>query len=451
MGLNRTQMVRFGIHLALPGGRLLNSVRALMIESTPAASSVLAFVTTVHAAIFLLRAQSWRRAAWFLALPSLLLAGLTWVFGSPSWLAAGLLGDALWFGACEAFAPRRDAELESAEAAHRFVALRVLDTRDECSTIRTLRLTRPPGFDFEAGQFLTVRVEVGGRQHVRCYSISSPPDAADHLEISVRRQGLVSGLLHATTRTGGHVLARQPAGRFVYPADDDRPVVLLAGGIGITPLIAMARHAVAADRGRALTLIYSVRHAGDIAFRGELDRLERADPRLRVVITVTGGPAPDGLRHGRIDARAIEEAVADPLGSVYMICGPLAMIAATRALLAELGVAADRIRFEAFEAAAAVGARVPGAVGSQAQARLKLTRSGVETTVTAGETLLDAAERAGAEIPSVCRAGVCGTCRTRLVCGKARCTSETLAPVEREKGYVLPCVTWADEDCVLEA
>jgi ferredoxin-NADP reductase len=437
------------LHRGVQGNH--NSAHDLMFEATPAPSSVLAFVTTVHAALFLLRAHSRRRAAWLLALPSLLLAGSTWAFNSPPWLAVALLVDATWFAACQALAPRRDAELESAEAAHRFVPLRVLEARDECSTIRTFRLTRPPGFDFEAGQFLTVLMEIGGRRHVRCYSISSPPDAADHLEISVRRQGLVSGLLHAATRTGGCVLARRPAGRFVYPANDDRPVVLLAGGIGITPLIAMVRHALAADRGRTITLIYSVRHLSDIAFRDELDRLAGAHPQLRVLITVTGGAAASGLRHGRIDASAISQSVADPAAAIYMICGPLPMIEATRALLAEMGIRPDQVRFEAFEAAAAVGARLPGAPGAQAEARLKLARSGVETIVTAGESLLDAAERVGADIPFVCRAGVCGTCRTRLVGGKARCTSETLAPVEREKGYVLPCVTWADDDCVLEA
>jgi glycine betaine catabolism B len=370
---------------------------------------------------------------------------------SPLWLVACLAADAGWFTACQWFAPAdSDAALDAAEAAHRFVPLEVLDARDECSTIRTLRLSRPPGFDFEAGQFLTVQLEVGGRQHVRCYSISSAPDVPDHLEISVRRQGLVSGLLHATVRTGGRLLARHPAGRFVYPSDDRRPIVLLAGGIGITPLIAMVRHAITAEPDRPVTLLYSVRHAGDIAFRDELVRLERAHSQLRAVITVTGGPCANGLRHGRIDADAIRESVADPAGAIYMICGPLAMIDASRSLLAGIGVPPEQVRFEAFEAAAAVGAKVPGAA-ADVERRLTLARSRIEATVSPGDSLLDAAEKAGAEIPTVCRAGVCGTCRTRLVSGKARCTSDTLAPIEREKGFILPCVAWADDDCVLEA
>ncbi len=128
------------------------------------------------------------------------------------------------------------------------------------------------------------------------------------------------------------------------------------------------------------------------------------------------------------------------------------MIDATREVLRGMGVATEQVRFEAFEAAAAVGAKVPGSRSATgAEWRLKLLRSRLETTVTPGESLLEAAEKAGVAIPSVCRAGVCGTCRSRLAAGQARCTSDTLAAVEREKGYVLPCVTWADGDCVLDA
>jgi glycine betaine catabolism B len=422
-----------------------------MFDAIPASSSVLAFVTTVHAVLFVLRLQSGRRWAWWLALPSALFAAGTWVMALPAWLALAVSGDIAWFGACHLLAPVRRGPLEEAEAAHRFVPLRIVETRDESASIRTFRLSRPTGFDFVPGQFLTVQVTVGERRHVRCYSISSAPENEEYLEISVRRQGLVSGLLHAAVKTGDTVHARRPAGHFVYPFGDDRPLVLLAGGIGVTPLMAMVRHAVAADRHRSIALLYSVRHAGDVAFRADLEQLERRHPRLRVVITVTGQRAASGLRHGRIDAAVIRDAVANPLESIYMICGPLPMIDATRSMLGALGIPSEQVRFEAFEAAAASGAKLPGGDASDTPKKLTLAHSRREADIEPGESLLDAAERAGCEIPSICRSGVCGTCRTRLVRGRARCTSETLAPVERENGFVLPCVTWADDDCELEA
>ncbi len=83
--------------------------------------------------------------------------------------------------------------------------------------------------------------------------------------------------------------------------------------------------------------------------------------------------------------------------------------------------------------------------------RLTLVMSGHSGEVRPGECLLDAAERLGADIPFVCRSGVCGTCRTRLVSGAARCTSAELTEEDRAEGFVLPCVTWATADCALEA
>jgi ferredoxin-NADP reductase len=448
-----------------------------MFGPTPAPSSVLAFVTAIHAGLVVLRFHRGTRPGTFLlAIPSTAFAVLAWVLATPAWLGAVLATHVAWFVACEKLAP--DAQRASpprgaaappgpragqgasppGERSTGFVAAPVLAVRDESDGIRTFRIGRPPGFTFTAGQFLTVQVHADGHAHVRCYSISSAPEASGYLEISVRRQGLVSGLLHSTVSAGMALTVRAPAGRFVYPAGDDRPIVLLGAGVGITPLMCMLRHGVAADPGRPITLLYSVRQPGDIAFRDELSLLVRLHPQIRVVITVTGETSADVYRRGRIDEALIRETVRDIAGSIFMLCGPLPMIEATREALLRLGAPSAQIRFEAFEAAAAVGAKLPGAApgaelagADQVTAHLKLSRSNQEIEVCAGESLLDAADKAGADIPSVCRSGVCGTCRTRLVSGRASCTSETLDSDDRANGYVLPCVTWPEGDCELEA
>jgi ferredoxin-NADP reductase len=120
-------------------------------------------------------------------------------------------------------------------------------------------MARPDGFSFKAGQFLSVRFSIDGKAVSRCYSVSSAPESTGYLEISVTRQGLVSGMLHATVRPGSLLDVIHPAGAFVYPADDHRPITLIAGGVGITPLMSMLRHAVQADPTRPMTLLYSVR------------------------------------------------------------------------------------------------------------------------------------------------------------------------------------------------
>ena len=149
-----------------------------------------------------------------------------------------------------------------------------------------------------------------------------------------------------------------------------------------------------------------------------------------------------------------------------MICGPGPMMDGMKQLLASLGVPPPQVRFEAFEAAVAMSkgdeaashraagapaAPAPRTAGSGGGPRLTLRQTGVSVDVEPAQSLLEAAEGAGAEIPSSCRAGVCMTCRTRLLEGEVDCSSDSLDDEDRAAGYILPCVAWAKGDCALDA
>ncbi len=447
----------------------------------PVSSSAIAVVTTVHLALLLLRAHrnpSGRRFDVLLA-PSLMLAATPWLMPNVLGLALGLVLQLGWFAACERLAARVAGSAMAAPApapaaaaparaapprpAQGFVAVPVIAVLHETEDVATFRLARPEGLDFAAGQFLTVRMPVDGKLIVRCYSISSAPHTSGYLEISVKRQGLFSGALHATVRPGSTLWVRGPAGGFTYPAGDARPLALLAGGVGITPLISMLRHAVSADPGRPVTLLYSVTTQRDIAFRNELRVLAARHPQATVVVTITRGPHATEVLTGRIDVAKILAHVADPAGSIFMICGPEPMIEAMRRLLGQLGVPPAQVRSEAFAAAAAAAAAPAPAPepiqavaaaaegGPGARFTLRLVASGRTATTSHRETLLEAAEAAGADIPSACRAGVCGTCRTRLMDGRVECQGDALDERDRQDGYILPCVARARGDCALEA
>jgi 3-phenylpropionate/trans-cinnamate dioxygenase ferredoxin reductase subunit len=441
-------------------------------SATVLPSSWLAFATTIHAAMLVLRLHRGHGPrALLLAIPSLALGATPWLLPSTLGLAAGLGTHLAWFVACERLAPpparatasrppaaarpvalpARPREQSAPAPKGGFVPVPVLGVYEETPVIRTFRMARPEGFSFKAGQFLTIRVQAEGRPLTRCYSISSSPETPGYLEISVKRQGPVSNLLHATLRPGVMLAIGPPAGPFVYPAADDRPLVLVAGGIGITPLLSMLRHAVAAEPSRRVTLIYSARSLDDLAFSDELSLVARHHPQVRVVITLTG-QRHEGYRHGRVDAATLSQLVPEPAGCLFMLCGPLPMIDSMRDLLIGLGVPASQVRSEAFEAAVAVATATTTAGeagGKPAQVTFSVARKVVE----AGddESLLDVAERGGVNIPSLCRAGVCGTCRTRLTAGDADCSSDALDDDDRGEGWVLPCVTRARGDCVLEA
>ena len=429
---------------------------------------------------------------------SLLAAVTPWVF--PQWpaVSAGLVAHLAWFVVTDRWAmaepaaapgnaeATRSAPLvstPSAASAARpeglssaaptgtrapggWTPLPVLAAIEETPDIRTFRLARPEGFDFVAGQFLAVRVRVDGTEHVRCYSISSAPESRGFLEISVKQQGLVSHALHATARPGASVFARPPAGAFVYPGDDDRPLVLIAGGVGITPLISMLRHANTTDPQRPITLLQAAKSVADLAFADELRVIERRYPAVRWIPALSGHQSgPPHHYPGRIDVDLLRATVPNLVQSVICLCGPGPMIDGLVPSLRNLGVPAPQIRYERFAAAiAAMGAAAHdrathvanedgggAADAREAGAAISFSRSRREYAARNGETVLEAAEASQVSIPSLCRAGVCGTCRTRVTVGHVECESTALSDSEREQGYVLPCVARARGRCVVDA
>ncbi len=454
--------------------------------ATAAPSSLLALATTVHVALLMLRryrgVNTLGRAG--VLLPSAAFAAMPWIFPDPTWIAVGVAVHLAWFVACEKLLPpvaapspaRRPtaaAPPPPAPAPTGFIPVPVLAVFEESGDIRTFRMARPEGFAFAPGQFLTVKVQADGKPLVRCYSISSSPAATGYLEISVKRQGVVSGMLHSTIRPGSTLSIKRPNGKFTYPGGDDRPVVLLAGGVGITPLMSMLRHAVASEPTRPVTMVVSAKGEKDVTFRRELEWLAERHPQVKVAfalsgggLALVGGPSSSKVDRfsGRVNAAVIRRLVPDIVNSIFMICGPDAMMDGMRQLLAALGVPDGQIRFEAFAAAvamskeegapaqrAAAAARPRAAAARGGGSTLTLRQTGATVTIEAGQTLLDAAEGAGAAIESSCRAGVCMTCRTRLLAGEVDCDSDSLDDDDRAAGFILPCVAVAKGNCELDA
>jgi ferredoxin-NADP reductase len=454
-----------------------------MLSQPGSPASVLALVTTFHLGLATLRnhRSSSPLPVGPLAMIAFALTALPWVFPSPVGLAFGVGVHLAWFAACELLSgsstpaparahataappghvrPRMDAPAprppaRSAPAAPRgFLQVPVLATVDETPAVKTIRLARPDGFTFQAGQFMPVRVRVDGRELTRCYSISSAPAAAGYLEISVRRQGVVSNALHATARAGTLVSIRQPAGGFVYPAGDDRPMVLIAGGIGVTPLMSMLRHAVLTEPTRRVTLLYGAHTEADFAFRDELECLAWRHPQFHLQLAASKGTTAPRVYPGRVDAELLRTAVPDIADAISLVCGPAAMIECIRGLLAAAGVPAPQIRYEKFDAAVAAAADAPprsARPSSRASTyHVSCTKAARDVDVRAGQSLLEAAEEGGVEIPSLCRAGVCGTCRVRVAHGTVDCESPALDADEVNAGFVLACVASVRSDCEVE-
>jgi ferredoxin-NADP reductase len=449
-------------------------------------STLPASLTALHLAIAALRHHR-ARSSWLspFVLPSFLVAATPWIWPSTFGLVVSLCAHAVWVALCEIVAPparaaaHAPAETTPKPAAPKnaprpraaapthdasgFSPAAVLAVLDEASEIKTFRLARPHGFEFTAGQFVPVRVSIGGKPHVRCYSISSSPDARGYIEISVRRQGLVSTTLHATLRTGSQLAIGRAAGQFVYPGADDRPLALVAGGIGITPLLSMLRHAVSSDPTRPISLLYCARDRQAMAFLPELRVLAQRFPQIRIGVTVSEPSAPAPWRTGHIDAAMVRQYVVHPSHTIFCVCGPPPMMAAMRDLLTAEGVPDDQVRSEKFDTAMAatiLNAPASDRVGSVAASsnggptgeyQITFAGSGRNARASRSQTLLEAAEAEGISLAFSCRSGVCQACRTRLSDGDVDCRSSVLDAEDRAAGFILPCVSWAQSDCVLEA
>lgn len=327
---------------------------------------------------------------------------------------------------------------------------------------------------FQPGQFLTFIVpitegsgtegdDVAVDRLTRNYSLSNAP-SADHYRITVKRAlaprdrpdapaGLVSSFLHDRVEVGAMLETKAPSGQFVIDPDPMVPVVLIGGGIGVTPLMSMLSWCLSEQPQRRVTMFYGVGSGADHAFKGVLRTLADAHPNfdLHVLYFAPGADDVEGrdFRHrGVITQELLQPLISAGRHSFY-VCGPPPMMASIVPGLAAAGVAARDIHFEAFgPASVRRGPSAPPETPSSFEVQFRdsgrtLTWDGAEPT------LLDFAESNGITIASGCRSGSCGTCETRLMKGKV---SYGEAPAfDVTSGFCLPCVAVPQSALVLDA
>ena len=308
---------------------------------------------------------------------------------------------------------------------HGPLALRVSGIRQLTPSTRAYELRAAGNAELpavRAGAALDVPVRLkSGVQTTRRYSIASDPRRRDVYEIAVLREeegGGGSLAVHSDFQLGITLRCGEPVNDFALHADD-RPVVLIAGGIGITPIKAMVHQLVA--EGRKFELHYAVRSRGHAAYLAELEHVVGAD------LHVYAGDQ-------RFDAaRTISLTAAD---AVLYVCGPQKLIAAVRAAGSQIGVADDRIRFERFAP--------PTAPTANRALTVTLHRSGERVTVAPEQTILDAVEAVGVPVAFGCRTGTCGTCQVKVLAGLPEHRDSALTDVQRNKdGLMCICVSRA--------
>jgi ferredoxin-NADP reductase len=408
------------------------------------------------------------------------------------WIAAALVLQAsVGIGVAIRRRPRGTADAEPAAASSagsgshlawagtrefRVIARTYEDTaRSQCS-FHLQPVDGKPLPEFRPGQFLTFVLQVmdearqGERRSVtRCYSLSDAP-APDHYRVSIKRvpppadrpdlaPGVSSNHFHDRVQVGDVLQVKAPSGHFYIDPDPSVPAVLVAGGIGITPMMSMLRWCLTRQPERHVYLYYGLRQGNEHAFKSLLEELASVHPRFKLNVVYSRPGAEDvqgrDFQHaGHVDLALLQRTLPHGRHQFY-ICGPAAMMESLVPALAAWGVPDADVHFEAF-GPASVRKVAPASVAAHAVAssgvalEVQFKRSGRTLTWDGSDAnLLDFAERHGVAVDSGCRSGSCGSCETQQLDGTvayAQRPDHDTAP-----GHCLLCVGRPTSALVLNA
>jgi ferredoxin-NADP reductase/DMSO/TMAO reductase YedYZ heme-binding membrane subunit len=348
--------------------------------------------------------------------------------------------------------------------------LRVAKIFQETPEVRTFRLVMPSGsklpFDCLPGQYLILKTEIDGKKVGRSYTIASSPTQNGYCELTIKREerGLVSRYLHDILREGAVVNIKAPAGRFTFTGAEAERIVMIAGGVGITPLMAKIRYLTDLAWPGTIHLVFSVKTEQDIIFREELENLQKRFANLKVTVTLTRDMSPTWRgERGRITPALLSRIVADLRGGRVHLCGPTDMTDPVITMLRDLGVPAEQIKVESFASSSrgktggssSISDQRNGAVdgaADQTTTTLRFARSEKLVTDLGRKTILEIAEEHGISLPYDCRSGICGRCKTKLIGGKVTMDADdALDPIDRANGLILSCQARCRDDVIIDA
>jgi ring-1,2-phenylacetyl-CoA epoxidase subunit PaaE len=353
-----------------------------------------------------------------------------------------------------------------AASAPRFHPLAVNDVRREASDAVSLTFAIPPelasDYRFAPGQYLTLRTMMDGEEVRRSYSICSGPEDGE-LRIAVKKVdgGAFSSWAADELRAGDTLDVMTPTGRFgALPASGaGRTYVGFAAGSGITPVLSIVKGVLAREPDSRFFLFYGNRSSEGMLFREALEELkDRFIQRFSLFHVISGEEQDIPILQGRLDGEKVRVLLRSlvPAASVdhVFICGPTGMSDEIEATCAEIGIAAEKIHVERFVSGLGGKPRpkavVPASAPPKAVASLIIDGKRREVPVADGEAILDAALRAGMDLPFACKGGMCSTCRAKLVEGTAQMElNYSLEPWELSAGFILTCQARPTSDKVV--
>lgn len=346
--------------------------------------------------------------------------------------------------------------MSTPQSVPRFHKLRVADitreTPDAVSVVFEIPTELKQDYSFKAGQYITLRGVFAGEEQRRSYSICTAPDD-NELRIGVKQleHGVVSGWINQNLKVGDELEVMTPTGRFGVahaPGNGRRHVAFVAGS-GITPILSIIRDVLRHEPDSDFTLFYGNRATESILFRTALDDLkDKYLARFSVYHVLSREQQDIAALNGYIDADKVKAWLKDVVPAAQIdhafICGPEAMLETIEVALREAGIAAEKIHTERFVSAHGGKPQTKPVIDETAPpahiATLIVDGKQRDVPVADGEAVLDAALRAGMDLPFACKGGMCSTCRAKVLEGEVEMSlNYALEPWETEAGFVLTC------------
>lgn len=319
---------------------------------------------------------------------------------------------------------------------------------------------------FLPGQHLIFRLKVRGHSKpvIRCYSLSDSATESGYYRVTIRRQaapqaddsipnGVSSCYFHDEVDVHTILDVRAPTGNFYLDLTELNPVVLVAGGVGITPFLSMIETLNRQNSKREIWLFYALRDENDLIMLDHLKRISRKLENLTIhyFFEEIDGKSLSNYRHRGFVSASIIRDLGAPMDVDFFVCGPPTMMQVISQGLVEIGVNDDRVHVESFGSPAGPNSTaliVNNTSSERFSINFQLSDKSVEWN-NKSTTLLEVAESAGVQIDSGCRAGSCGTCLTAVIDGDFKHINEP--GIDIEHGSCLPCIAAPISDIKLSA
>jgi ring-1,2-phenylacetyl-CoA epoxidase subunit PaaE len=326
---------------------------------------------------------------------------------------------------------------------------------------------------YQAGQFLTLIVNINGESLRRAYSLCTSPIIAEYPAVTIKRTkgGKVSNFLNDTLKVGDTVEVLDPTGHFItkYSADNQRHIVLFGGGSGITPLMSILTTALQAEPKSKVSLIYANRDADSIIFKQKIENLVN-QYKERFTLVQVWEKAPlfwskghKGLLNTKLIRKILDSLPAFNIRDTeYFMCGPGPMMEVVQQAFKELKLPVDKLHKESFGLSPEEAAQKKTAAIEEAK-KIGTPADGFEVTikydgevhkflVPPDKSILETALSLDIDLPYSCQSGMCTACMGKCTSGKVKLDEEdALTPKELAQGYVLTCVGHPmSEDVVIE-